>query len=120
MHQDVVSALKTETRARLVLLAVNSKRYGLLWCYGVTVSDRELSRAEEWCRVLFEMLKSCLMGTYRQVVFRELSYQEGEELVSILMKSNSIAVVIGLPEPTTAPLNAVELLSTTADLLITT
>ena len=99
MHQDVVSAFKTETKARLVLLAVNSKKYGLIWCYGVAVSDRDLSKAEEWCRVLFEMLKSCLMGTYRQMVFRELSYREGAELVSILMKSDSIAVVVGLPEP---------------------
>ena len=74
MHQDVVSAFKHETKARLILIAIYSKRLGLLWCYGVSVADKELETARAWADKLFEALKACLKGTYRQAVFRELSY----------------------------------------------
>jgi len=39
MHQDIVSAFKHETRARLVLIAVYSRKLGLIWCYDVASAD---------------------------------------------------------------------------------
>ncbi|RLF21336.1 MAG: hypothetical protein DRN15_08790 [Thermoprotei archaeon] len=99
MHQDIVSAFKHETRARLVLVAVYSKQLGLIWCYGVAVADKELEIAKAWADKLFEALKACLKGTYRQAVFRELTYDEACEIVRILMNSKHAAAIIGLPEP---------------------
>ena len=99
MHQDIVSAFKHETKARLVLVAVYSKQLGLIWCYGIAVADRELEIAKAWADKLFEALKACLKGTYRQAVFRELTYDEACEIVRILMSSKHAAAIIGLPEP---------------------
>jgi len=46
MHQGAISAFKHETNARLILLAVHSKKFGLIWCYEVAVFDRDLEKAK--------------------------------------------------------------------------
>ena len=99
MHQDVISAFKHETKARLVLIAVYSKRLGLIWSYGVSVADKDLNEAKLWADRLFEALKACLKGTYRQAIFRELTYDEAYEIVRIIMNSRKACAIIGLPEP---------------------
>ena len=88
MHQDIVSAFKHETKARLILTAVYTKRLGLLWCYGISVADKELKTAKEWADKLFEALKACLKGTYRQAVFRELSYDEAVSYTHLTLPTN--------------------------------
>ncbi|MCS7385999.1 MAG: hypothetical protein NDF55_04605 [archaeon GB-1867-005] len=99
MLQDVVSAFEHETNARLILLVAFSKRFGLIWCYGIAVTDKNLDLAKNWADKLFEALKACLKGKYRQAVFRELTYDEACEIVRILMKSRHATAIIGLPEP---------------------
>ncbi|MCS7374313.1 MAG: DUF87 domain-containing protein [archaeon GB-1845-036] len=99
MHRDVVSAFKENSSSRLILIAVFSKRLGLMWCYGVAVADGDLNIAESWAEKLFEALKACLKGTYRQLIFRSLTRREACEMIRILMKSNRAAAIIGLPEP---------------------
>ena len=99
MHRDVVASFKQFPQARLVLVAAYSRRIGLIWAYGVAVWDYELEEARKWAERLFTALKAVLRGTYRQAVFRELTVDEASEILRILSESDSVAALVGLPEP---------------------
>ena len=99
MHRDVVASFKQFTKARLVLLATYSRRLGLIWAYGVAVWSYDIEEAREWADRIFLALKGVLRGTYRQVVFRELTVDEASEILRIMSESDSAAALVGLPEP---------------------
>lgn len=99
MHRDVVASFKQFTKARLILLAAYSRRMGLIWTYGVAVWSYNLEEAEKWAEELFTALKAVIRGTYRQIVYRDLTIEEATEIMRILRESDSVIALAGLPEP---------------------
>ena len=99
MHRDVVASFKQFTKARLILLAAYSRRMGLIWTYGVAVWSYDLEEAERWAEELFTALKAVIRGTYRQIVYRDLTIEEASEMMRILRESDSVIALAGLPEP---------------------
>ena len=99
MHRDVMASFKQFTKARLILLASYSKRMGLVWTYGVAVWSYDLKEAEKWAEELFTALKAVIRGTYRQIVYRDLTIEEASEMMRILRESDSVIALAGLPEP---------------------
>jgi len=47
IHRDFVSSAKELPNGRLILLAYNSERLGLIWCYGVAVTSFDKEEALE-------------------------------------------------------------------------
>ena len=100
IHRDfVLAATRRRRDARLVLLAVNSKRLGLIWCYGVAATSEDLEEARRIAEECFAALVAGFRGHYRQALVRPLTAEEGEEIDRIFMISGKSLVIKGIPEP---------------------
>ncbi|RLE77732.1 MAG: hypothetical protein DRJ52_11090, partial [Thermoprotei archaeon] len=98
IHRDFVSSTRELPNARLVLLTCNSKKYGLLWCYGVAVTALNEDEALVLAEGCFDALVASLKGTYRQAVFRLLTAEEAQEILRLMQSGNGLAI-LGIPEP---------------------
>ncbi|RLE80732.1 MAG: hypothetical protein DRJ51_04335 [Thermoprotei archaeon] len=98
IHRDFVSSTRELPNARLVLLACNSKKYGLLWCYGVAVTALNEDEALVLAEDCFDALVVSLKGTYRQTVFRLLTGEKAQEILCPMQSGNGLAI-LGISEP---------------------
>jgi len=98
IHRDFVSSTRELPNARLILLACNSKRLELIWCYGVAVTGFDKEESLELAEDCFYALISSLKGSHRQALFRLLTRDEAYEILRMMQSDNGLAIC-GIPEP---------------------
>ena len=98
IHRDVVSTTRVLPNARLILIAVNSKRTGLIWSYGVAVTSLKKDYTIKLSKECFVALMSSFRGSYRQAIIRPLNRDEVYEFLR-LSNSRYGITIFGIPEP---------------------
>jgi|GEM_PF-947451 len=98
IHRDFVGSTRVLPEARLVLLACNSRRLGLIWCYGIAVTSLTEGEAVKLSKECFEALLASLSGSYRQAEYRFLSREEVYEILRLMQSKHGLAI-LGVPEP---------------------